>query len=40
MLLIKNTQKELNKNRKPPKQMKYKLDEYTEKDPFIPTNNV
>jgi transcription initiation factor IIE alpha subunit len=39
MSLIKNRQKELYKNRKIVKKLKYKLDEYTEKDLFISTNN-
>jgi hypothetical protein len=36
---IKNSQKELYKNRKLVKKLKYKLDEYIEKNSSIPTNN-
>jgi hypothetical protein len=39
MSLIEDIQKELYKNRKLVKQLKYKLDEYNEKYPSIPTNN-
>jgi hypothetical protein len=36
--IIKNGQKELYKNRKIVKEMKYKLNEYIVKDPSLPTN--
>jgi hypothetical protein len=39
MSLIKDRQKELYKNRKLVKRLKYKLDEYIEKDKSVPTNN-
>jgi hypothetical protein len=38
MSFIKNKQKEPAKNRKQVKQLKYKLDEFVQKDPFISMN--
>jgi activator of HSP90 ATPase len=39
MSFIKDKQKELAKNRKEVKQLKYKLDEYIQKDSYISINN-